>query len=351
MNINVSLLKKICEIAGAPGFESRIRNLVIEEVKPLVDKLEVDNLGSVIAYKKGSNNPDAKKVMIAAHMDEIGFIVTHIDDHGFLRFHTLGGFDPKTLTAQRVIVHGKKDLVGVMGSKPIHVMSPEERNKNPKLTDYFIDLGMNADEVKEHISVGDPITRERELIEMGDCVNCKSIDNRVSVFILIETLRQLKEVPYDVYGVFTVQEEVGLRGANVAAHSVNPDFGIGLDTTIAFDLPGAQAHEKITELGKGAAIKVMDASAIADYRMVNYLKEIAESGNIDWQPEILTAGGTDTAGLQRMGKRGAIAGAISIPTRHLHQVIEMANKHDISSCISLLKASLENINTYNWEHH
>ncbi|WKN31784.1 M42 family metallopeptidase [Porifericola rhodea] len=350
MSINVSLLKDICEIAGAPGFESRIRNLVIKEVEPLVDSLEVDNMGSVIAIKKGSNNPDGKKVMVAAHMDEIGFIVTHVDDKGFVRFHTLGGFDPKTLTAQRVIVHGKKDLVGVMGSKPIHVMSPEERNKNPKITDYFIDLGMSADEVKEIVSIGDPITRERELIEMGSCVNCKSIDNRVSVFILIETLRQLKNVPYDVYGVFTVQEEVGLRGANVAAHNINPDFGIGLDTTIAFDLPGAQPHEKITSLGEGAAIKVMDASAIADYRMVDYLKKTADKHSIKWQPEILTAGGTDTAGIQRMGKQGAVAGAISIPTRHLHQVIEMANKEDIAACIRLLQTSLEDINSYNWEH-
>ncbi|MEK6476721.1 M42 family metallopeptidase [Catalinimonas sp. 4WD22] len=350
MSINVSLLKDICEIAGAPGFESRIRNLVIKEVEPLVDSLEVDNMGSVVAVKKAKNNPDGKKVMIAAHMDEIGFIVTHIDDKGFLRFHTLGGFDPKTLTAQRVVVHGKKDLIGVMGSKPIHVMSAEERNKNPKLSDYFIDLGMNADEVKEIVKVGDPITRERELVEMGECVNCKSIDNRVSVFILIETLRHLQEVPYDVYGVFTVQEEVGLRGANVAAHNINPDFGIGLDTTIAFDLPGAQPHEKITHLGEGAAIKVMDASAIADYRMVEFLKETADKHNIKWQPEILTAGGTDTAGIQRMGKRGAIAGAISIPTRHLHQVIEMANKKDIDACIQLLKASLESIDKFDWKH-
>ncbi len=350
MSINVSLLKNICEIAGAPGFESRIRKLVMEEVEPLVDRLEVDNMGSLVAFKKGSNNPDGKKVMIAAHMDEIGFIVTHIDDNGFLRFHTLGGFDPKTLTAQRVVVHGKKDLIGVMGSKPIHVMNQEERNKNPKLADYFIDLGMEADEVKEIVNVGDPITRERELIEMGECVNCKSIDNRVSVFILIETLCQLKEVPYDVYAVFTVQEEVGIRGANVAAHHINPDFGIGLDTTIAFDLPGAQPHEKITSLGKGAAIKVMDASAIADYRMVDFLKKTADQKQVKWQPEILTAGGTDTAGIQRMGKQGAIAGAISIPTRHLHQVIEMAHKKDIAACIELLKASVENIHTYDWSH-
>ena len=180
--------------------------------------------------------------------------------------------------------------------------------------------------------------------------NCKSIDNRVSVFILIETLRELKDCPYDVYGVFTVQEEVGLRGANVAAHTLNPDFGFGLDTTIAFDLPGAQAHEQVTALGKGAAIKIMDASAICDYRMVDYMKKTAESNDITWQPEVLTAGGTDTAGIQRMGKNGAISGAVSIPTRHLHQVIEMAHKEDISGAIDLLGKCLENLDTYDWEH-
>jgi endoglucanase len=350
MSINVALLKEICEIAGAPGFEKRVRDFVIDQVTPLVDEVKVDNLGNVIAIKRGVRNPDGKRVMIAAHMDEIGFIVTHIDENGFLRFHTLGGFDPKTLTAQRVFVHGKKDLVGVMGSKPIHVMSAEERTKLPKTTDFFIDLGMSKTEVEKWITIGDPVTRDRELIEMGDCVNCKSIDNRVAVFILIETLKQLENPAYDVYATFTVQEEVGLRGANVAAHSINPDFGIALDTTIAFDVPGAQPHEKVTELGKGTAIKIMDAMTICDYRMVEFMKQTATKAEITWQPEILTAGGTDTAGVQRMGKQGAIAGAISIPTRHLHQVIEMAHKQDIEDSIALLKACLEQIDGYDWKY-
>ena len=269
---------------------------------------------------------------------------------GFLRFHTLGGFDPKTLTAQRVIVHGKKDLIGVMGAKPIHVMTAEERNKKPIIQDYFIDLGMKKEEVEQYVYVGAPITRERELIEMGDCVNSKSIDNRVSVYILIEALKALKaeEVPYDIYGVFTVQEEVGLRGAISSAGHINPDFGIGLDTTIAYDLPGAQGHEKITSLGKGAAIKIMDGSTICDTRMVAYMQEIAEKHKIPWQPEILTAGGTDTAGIQRYGKDGSIAGAISIPTRNLHQVIEMANKNDITACIKLLTKVLTDLKTKDW---
>lgn len=347
--INVPLLKKICELPGAPGYEHRIRQFVLEIVKPLVDEVTVDNLGNIITLKKGRS---AQKVMVAAHLDEISFIVTHIDDDGFLRIHTLGGFDPKTLTAQRVIVHGKKDLVGVMGSKPIHIMKAEERTKAPQLQDYFIDLGMNKEEVVKWVSVGDTITRERELIEIGDCVNSKSIDNRVSVFILLEALRELQNVslPYNLYAVFTVQEEVGLRGAISAAHRIDPDFGIAIDTTIAFDVPNAQPHEMVTRLGKGAAIKIMDSSAISDYRMVNFLKEQAAKNNIKWQPEILTGGGTDTMGIQRSGKHGSIAGAISIPTRHIHSVIEMAHKEDIRSSIDLLKVCLENMDQYDWNH-
>jgi putative aminopeptidase FrvX len=348
--INVSLLKQICEIPGAPGFEKPVRDLVVSLVRPHVDEVRIDNIGNVIALKRGVRNPDGKRVMLAAHLDEIGFIVSHIDEQGFLRFNTLGGFDPKTLTAQRVIVHGKKDLVGVMGSKPIHVMTAEEKTKLPKTTDFFIDLGMPKGEVDKYITIGDPVTRDRELIEMGDCVNCKSIDNRVSVFIVIEALKQLKNPAYDVYAAFTVQEEVGIRGANVAAHSINPDFGIALDTTIAFDVPGAAAHEKVTELGKGTAIKIMDAMTICDYRMVAFMKHVATKEAISWQPELLTAGGTDTAGVQRMGKQGAIAGAISIPTRHLHQVIEMAHKSDIADSIALLVACLEQLDTHDWSH-
>ena len=348
MAINVKLLKKICEAPGVPGYESKIRNIIIKEVKSLVDSVEVDNMGNVITYKKGKSKD--KKAMIGAHMDEIGFIVTHIDDHGFVRFTTLGGFDPKTLVAQRVVIHGKKDVVGVMGTKPIHVMSPEERNVMPKTTDFYVDLGMSKKEVEKIVNVGNPITRERELIEMGNCVNCKSIDNRVSVFVLIEALRTLKKPPYDVYGVFTVQEEVGIRGANVAAHTINPDFGFGLDTTIAYDLPGAQPHEKVTSLGEGTAIKIMDAMTICDYRMVDYMKQVATKSKIKWQTEVLTAGGTDTAGIQRMGKNGAISGAVSIPTRHLHQVIEMAHKKDIEDSINLLKACLEGLDKYDWKH-
>lgn len=346
--LQFELLKQICETPGAPGFEMRIRDLILQKVKPLVDEVSIDSMGNVVAIKKGSKD---KRVMVAAHMDEISFIVTHIDDNGFLRFHTLGGFDPKTLTAQRVIIHGKQDIMGVMGSKPIHLMKGEEKNKAVSIKDYYIDTGLPVDEVNELITLGNPITRERSLIEMGPCVNGKSLDNRVSVFILIQTLEALKDeaIPYDLYATFTVQEEVGLRGAINSAGHINPDFGIGLDVTIAYDLPGAQPHEMVTKLGEGTAIKIMDGSTICDYRMVEYMKQVANKSDIKWQAEILPAGGTDTAGIQRYGRNGSIAGAISIPLRHMHQVIEMAHKEDITASINLLKQVILDLDQHDWK--
>ncbi len=348
--INVPLLSAICEIPGAPGHEKRIRDFVLDIIKPYIDDYQIDNVGNLIVIKRAKTNILGKKVMVAAHLDEIGFIVTGIDDKGFVRFHTLGGFDPKTLTAQRVIIHGQEEIIGVMGSKPIHVMSVEERNAVPKIGDYFIDTGYSKEELIKKIQIGDVITRERSLIEMGNCVNCKSIDNRVSVFILVETLKLLTDFPYDIYATFTVQEEMGGRGAVVASHAINPDFGIALDTTIAYDVPGAKENEMVTKLGAGAAIKIMDSSVISDTRMVAYLKQLAQKNEINWQTEILTGGNTDTAALQRNGKMGSIAGAISIPTRHIHQVIEMADKGDIQNCIMLLKVALESLDQFDWSH-
>ncbi|HRN93251.1 MAG: M42 family metallopeptidase [Chitinophagales bacterium] len=347
--INVTLLKETCETPGISGFEQKVRELVTHELQGFTDKLYTDAMGNLIAVKKGKSSE--KRVMAAAHMDEIGFIVNMIDDKGFLRFYPIGGFDPKTLTAQRVIVHGKKDIIGVMGSKPIHLMTPEERGKLTQIKDYFIDLGLPKSEVEKIVEIGSPVSRQRELIEMGECVNCKSLDNRVSVFILMEVLKEMKntEIPYDFYGVFTVQEEVGIRGAHVAAHHINPDFSFGLDTTIAFDTPEAKPEDNITKLGEGTGIKIMDSSTICDYRMVRYMKALAAKHNIKWQPELLPAGGTDTAGMQRMATNGTIAGAVSIPTRHIHSVIEMSHKADIRASIDLLKASVSELDSFDWK--
>ncbi|MFN8309583.1 MAG: M42 family metallopeptidase [Chitinophagales bacterium] len=348
MAINIPLLKACCEVPGISGFEQKVRDLITGEIKGLYDELFTDHMGNLIALKKGASSE--KRVMAAAHMDEIGFMVKAIDDNGFIKIQTVGGFDPKTLTAQRVIVHGKKDIIGVMGSKPIHIMSAEERNKVPQIADYFVDLGLSKEEVLKWVEIGSPITRLSEMIEMGDCINSKSVDNRVAVFILIETLKALKgkNIPYDFYAVFTVQEEVGLRGAHTAAHQIDPDFSFCIDTTIAFDTPGAKPEEMVTKLGDGVAIKIMDGAAICDYRMVAYMKEQAAKNNMKYQLEILPAGGTDTGGMQRMAKHGTIAGAVSVPTRHIHSHIEMANQHDIQGNIDLLSVCVQHLDKYNW---
>ncbi len=346
--LDLALLEKTTQVPGAPGFEYRIRNFIQEQVSPYVDKVYTDAMGNLIAFKKGTSD---KKTLVAAHMDEISFVVTHIDDDGFIKFHTLGGFDPKTLTAQRVIIHGDKDIIGVMGTKPIHIMSPEERNKKVKIEDFYIDTGLPAAEVKANIDLGTPITRERSFIEMGDLVNSKSLDNRICCYQLMETLRGLKDQPStDLYAVFTVQEEIGLRGATAVASGVNPDYVINLDVTLACDVPGSSPHERITDLGKGAAIKILDGMSICDYRMVAFMKSLAKKKKIDYQLEVLPKGGTDTAGLQRHSQGGSIAGGISIPCRYLHQVIEMASKKDLQDSIDLLQACLMEIGDYDWSH-
>ena len=351
MTIDIKLLTRICEAPGAPGYEKEIRELVLKELDGLADEVRTDNIGNVIALKKGRSSK--KKAMAAAHMDEIGFIVTHIDDDGFVRFNPVGGFDPKTLTSQRVIIHGRKNVMGVMGSKPIHIMTPEERQKNLKIRDYFIDTGHSKKSLEKLVAVGDFVTRHSPLIELGDCVNVKSLDNRASVFVLIEALRKLKKSrtkpAYDFYAVFTVQEEVGLRGAQASAIQIQPDFSFGLDTTIAFDTPGAKPEERCTSLGDGAAIKLMDSSVICDYRMIEFMKATAKKHKIKWQTEILSGGGTDTASLQRMVAGGSITGAISVPTRHIHQTIETSNKKDIEACIELLVACVRELDEPSWK--
>jgi putative aminopeptidase FrvX len=351
MALNLSLFKRISETPGAPGFEGRIRQLIISEIKPLVDKIEIDNMGNLIAIKYGTQKPsDSKKMMVAAHMDELGMMVKYIGEDGFIRFHVLGGYDPRTLIGQRVIVHGKQDLIGVIGIKAIHFMSEEERKRSIEIADLYIDLGKSQQQVMDLVEIGNPITREREFIELGNCVTGKSLDNRTGVFVLIETLRTLADVPYDLYAVFTVQEEVGLRGAHVAAHAIAPYWSLALDTSTSLDLPSVQPHEKGMKLGKGVGIKLLDRDTICDARMVGYLKQVAIKNDIAWQADIKSVGGTDTAPLQRMPKRGSIAGAVTIPIRYAHQVVEVVHQADVLAAIELLQKAFVGIGTYHWDH-
>ena len=344
LELDIELLKKLCEAPGAPGREDRVRTLVIEALAPLCDEVSTDILGNVIGIKRAPGSSAGKRalrLMLSGHMDEISFLVTHIDDQGFLRFTPLGGFDPKTLTAQRVIVHGKRDLLGVLGSKPVHIMTDDEKKAAPKLEDFFVDVGLPGSEVKAIVGVGDVITRQRELVEIGNSLSGKSFDNRMGLFVMLEGLRRVKSHAVDIFTVASVQEEIGIRGATVATRNIEPDIGIALDITVANDVPDAKAHEQVTRLGSGVAIKVMDSSVICNTRMVAYLKQLAEVHDIPHQMEVLTRGGTDTSALQRAGK-GAAVGCISIPTRYVHSVIEMCHKEDIRAAIDLLAVFIEN---------
>lgn len=341
--MDVSLLKKIVEIPGAPGHETPIRAFIREQVGPHVDELTTDSIGNLIARIKG----DGPTVMMAAHMDEISLITTHVDEKGFVRFSTLGGFDPETLVNQRVWVHGTETIAGVIGGKPIHTQSDEQKKSKTKLKELFIDTGLPGDKVKEIVTDGSVVTRMGDLIELGNCVTGKSLDNRISVYILIEALKKAKQCNSDMHAVFTVQEEVGIRGARVAAQKIQPEIGIALDTTIANDLPGSGEHESCTTLGEGTAIKVMDKSVICTPGLVTHLEDLAKEKNIKHQREVLTAGGTDTSGMQYLVGIGSYVTCISTPTRYIHSSVETVSYLDVKAGIALASAAIETIGDYN----
>jgi endoglucanase len=332
--LNLDLLTRLCATPGIAGREDRMRAVVVEELRPLVDELRVDALGSVIATKHGSG----PRVMIAAHMDEIGFFVSHIDDRGFLRLQPVGGFDPRTLIAQRVLVHGFAGSVlrGAVqpGTKPIHLLERDEI-KPPKLEELFVDIGLPVERVRSEVEPGDLVTLDRELVEVGDNVMSKALDDRVGVFVMIEALRALGQTSAEVVAVATTQEEVGLRGAGTAAFEVQPDVAVALDVTLALDVPGMPPEMAVSHLGDGVAIKVMDSSHIANPALLRHFRDVAEANEIPYQLEILPRGGTDAGAMQR-ARTGTPAITLSIPTRYVHTVNEMASRADIASSIDLL---------------
>lgn len=346
--VNVALLKRLSETPGVSGREERVRELVIAELRPLVDEISVDALGNVVAFKKGKSD---RRVMLAAHMDEIGFMVKYVDERGFVRLQPLGGFDPRVLVAQRVIVHtrGGEALRGVLtpATKPIHLLG-DEKPGAPKLEEFYIDLGMPGERVKELVDLGDSVTLDRTLERTGDCVIGKALDDRTGVFTMIEGLRKLGKHQVSVLAVATVQEEVGLRGATTSAYHVQPDVAIALDTTLAVDTPGMPETEAVTRLGDGVAIKVFDSSAIPNYKLVRHLREVAEAGHIRHQLEVLPRGGTDAGAMQR-ARAGAPAITLSIPSRYVHTVNEMVHLGDLDAAATLLARYLETAHTGNYK--
>lgn len=342
MKNSLALLKELSEAAGVSGREDTIRDIVIRELRSHMDTISVDAMGNVITFRAGSAK-NRQRVMFAAHMDEIGFYVNFVDDRGFLRLQEVGGFDTRNLFARRVVVHTKKGPIkGILNptGKALHVSTPEERRVYKEVSDFYVDLGLSGKQVKGLVDVGDMVTLDAPFEMVGNYATGKCLDNRVSVYIGIRALQNLKKPKNDIYGVFTVQEEVGLRGALPGTFGVDPHIGLALDTTVAGDTPGNSAEQRVTSLGGGAAIKVMDGSVICSKEVVDTLTVLAKKNRVRHQFEILPRGGTDAGAMQR-ARAGVKTAAISVPTRYLHTVTESVHTGDVEAVELLLRKFLE----------
>lgn len=321
-----NLIRELVESYGPSGFETNVTDKIIDLVKDYVDDYYVDTLGNLITHKKGNR----KTVMFSAHTDEIGVVITHIDKNGFLRFDRVGGLNNLTLLGNRV--RFANNVVGVIGREKGEL-------KDLAIDKMFIDIGAESKEqAKEQVSIGDFAVFHREFTDLGNRVVAKSLDDRIGCVVLIEAIRKLNKTNHDLYFVFSTQEEVGLRGARTAAYGIDPDLGIALDVTMTGDTPEAPRMD--VSLGKGAAIKVKDSSLIAHPKVKELLIRLAKEKKIDYQLEVLPAGGTD-AGAIHLTKEGVPSGTISIPCRYVHTVSEMVDVRDVKNCIDLVLAVIQ----------
>ncbi len=337
--MSFDLLRTLCALPAPPGREDEFRRFLIEHLSPYADDVKTDAMGNVF-FRRNATGQNPRTIMLAAHMDEIAFLVRHITKEGFLYVQPLGGFDPRVLHAQRVWIHGRERILGVFGTKPTHFTTPEERTKVPPLEDMFIDTGRGAEEVSSLIRIGDPITLERELTEMGSCYTGKTLDDRIGIYVMIEAFKRFTSSQDTIVAVATVQEEVGVRGASVAAFGLEPDLGIALDITIAADIPGIEERNWCVRLGEGVAIKIMDSYSISDPQLVEFLRALASEHGIRYQMEILPRGGTDAAGMQR-ARSGIPVCTISIPCRYAHSVVETVHRDDVERSIELTRLFCE----------
>ncbi|MCB2209281.1 M42 family metallopeptidase [bacterium] len=319
-----SLIQKLVETPGPSGFEYEIRDVVRESIGDAADEIRVDALGNLIA-RKGEKSDNGMRVMVSAHIDEIGLMVTHVDENGFCRFTNVGGVNPLTCVGGRVLfMDGTRGVIGMGGVG---------RGKMPKLTDLFIDVGATS-KADCPVGVGDVCGFERPFLDLGKRMVAKSMDDRIAAAIAIEALKRLESTPHEVYFVFSTQEEVGIRGATTAAYGVDPDVGFAVDVTLSGDTPKA-TPKMVTALGNGPAIKVRDSSFIADPRLVDWMVQQAEAAKIPYQMEVLTAGGTDGRAIQ-MTRGGVPAGCISIVCRYIHSPSEMVDTDDVENSVALL---------------
>lgn len=319
-----SLIQKLVEAVGPSGYEGNVRDLVRAEIEGLADEIRVDALGNLLA-RKGQKSADGLRIMLSAHMDEIGVIATYIDEKGFARFTSIGGVRPANCIGGRVrFLNGARGL--------IYTERSEDPNRIPALEAMYIDLGADSREACP-VKVGDLGVFERPFLDLGSRLVSKAMDDRISVAVLIETLRRLESTPHELYFVFSTQEEVGLRGATTAAYGVDPDLGVAVDVTGSGDTPKGLRME--VGLGKGPAIKVRDGGMLSDPRVVRWMVNTAKAAGLPYQLEVLEGGTTDAKAIQ-MARAGVPAGCLSIPTRYIHSPSEMVDYNDVQNSVSLL---------------
>lgn len=337
------LLKQMTEETGVSGFECKVAQLVKHAFQSVCDDVRTDVLGNVIGLRKGEGEGPHPRIMLAGHMDEIGLMVIKIEDQGFLRFTSVGGVDQRTLISQEVIVHGKQDLLGLIGLKPPHLMDAEDRNKAIPMRDMVIDVGMPVERVREVVSVGDLVTINRSFIELGkETVSCKAIDDRAAVAVIHECLKQLTRLRHtaDVYAVATVQEEVGLRGATVSAYGIEPDIGIALDVCHGA-MPGVP-EEDTAPMGKGPNLAF---GANIHPKVFEQMTKVAKEYSIPYSTDPTPAGtGTDLWAIQ-VTRSGIPTALISLPSRYMHTSVETVNLTDVKMAGRLLALFIASIDT------
>ncbi|MEM2108020.1 MAG: M42 family metallopeptidase [Candidatus Bathyarchaeia archaeon] len=337
-------LEKLSNAYGVTGREDEVRSLLIKLMKPYTDEVVVDKLENVIAIKKGKKS--SPKVMLAAHMDEIGLMVKTITKDGFLQFVKMGGIDDRILLAQKVLVCTKKGVLhGIIGSKPPHIQKEEERKKIVNYEELFIDIGVDSREDAETkgVKIGDPVVFDVKYAKMSDDVVIgKAFDDRVGCAIMIEVLKMLEQTDCTVYAVGTVQEEVGLRGAATSAFGIDPDVGIALDVTVAGDVPGVKEFESNMKMGKGPALTVADAGLITHPKILRLLLDVAEENKIAYQLETGLPGTTDAARIS-LTRQGVPSGTVSVATRYIHSPTGMLSLKDAENAAKLVAAAIQKI--------
>lgn len=308
-------METLCCLDGVSGCEDEVREYILERVMPFADEIRTDPMGNLMVFKRGACTP-AKRVMLAAHMDEVGLIITEITEDGYLRFDTAGGMDRRVLMGKRVFV-GAGRVLGVIGSKAIHLTTAEQRKSLPEIREMYIDIGAkNREEAVSHVSPGDTAAFDDSVIRFGDgYVKAKALDDRIGCAAMVELIES--QLPCDCWFAFTVQEEVGCRGAAAAARTIEPEVSLILETTTAADIPGVDGADKICELGKGVVIPFMDRGSIYDRELYRLLGRLAEENGIPWQTKSRIAGGNDASAFQRAAG-GARVAAISVAVRNIH---------------------------------